>query len=41
MNTGMRKGELLSLEWVNVYLEQKYLTVVAGNSKSGKGRHIP
>lgn len=41
MNTGMRRGELLSLEWINVDLEQKYLTVIAGNSKSGKGRHIP
>ncbi|WOH39409.1 site-specific integrase [Thalassotalea fonticola] len=41
MNTGMRRGELLSLEWMNVDLEQKYLTVIAGNSKSGKGRHIP
>ncbi|WP_246283187.1 tyrosine-type recombinase/integrase [Marinifaba aquimaris] len=41
MNTGMRRGELLNLKWEHVDLTQKYLTVVAGNAKSGKGRHIP
>ena len=40
-NTGMRRGEIFSLEWSNVNLERDFLTVTAGNAKSGKGRHIP
>lgn len=41
VNTGMRRGEIFSLEWSNVNLEKEFLTVTSGNSKSGKGRHIP
>ncbi|NDV90497.1 tyrosine-type recombinase/integrase [Alteromonas sp. 345S023] len=41
MNTGMRKGELLSLTWQNVNLEREFLSVIAANAKSGKTRHIP
>ena len=41
LNTGMRRGELLSLDWRNVNLPAKLVTVTAGNAKSRKGRHIP
>ncbi len=39
LNTGMRRGELLSLEWQAVDLQRKVITVEY--SKSGKVRHIP
>jgi integrase len=41
MNTGMRKGELLNLQWSQISLENEFLTVIASNSKSGHSRHIP
>lgn len=41
MNTGMRRGELLSLRWQNVNLDRDVLTIEAANAKSGKARHIP
>lgn len=41
MNTGMRKGELLSLTWVDINFEREFVTVKADNAKSGKTRHIP
>jgi integrase len=41
MNTGMRKGEILSLDWQNVDLTHKNLTIMSENAKSGKTRHIP
>ncbi|PCI58829.1 MAG: hypothetical protein COB35_12850 [Gammaproteobacteria bacterium] len=41
VNTGMRKGEILGLEWIHVDIEKEFLTVISGNSKSGRGRHIP
>ncbi|MFT4255699.1 MAG: site-specific integrase [Pseudoxanthomonas sp.] len=41
LNTGMRRGELLGLEWGNVNLPGKLLTVTVGNAKSRKARHIP
>jgi integrase len=41
MNTGMRKGEMLSLQWNHVNLESKIVTVDFQNAKSGKTRHIP
>jgi integrase len=41
MNTGMRRGEILSLRWDNVNFDTKTLTVLFENAKSGKTRHIP
>jgi integrase len=41
LNTGMRKGELLSLEWSRVNFENKILTVDFQNAKSGSTRHLP
>ncbi|KXI26790.1 site-specific integrase [Paraglaciecola hydrolytica] len=41
MNTGMRRGEILSLEWQNVDLTNRNLTIISDNAKSGKTRHIP
>jgi integrase len=41
MNTGMRRGEILSLRWENVSFDTKTLTVQFEHAKSGKTRHIP
>lgn len=41
MNTGMRRGEILSLRWEDVSFDTKTLTVQFANAKSGKTRHIP
>lgn len=41
LNTGVRRGELLGLEWANVSLPAKLLTITVGNAKSRKARHIP
>lgn len=41
MNTGMRRGEILSLCWEDISFETKTLTVQFANAKSGKTRHIP
>jgi integrase len=41
LNTGMRKGELLSLEWNHVNFDNKILTVDFQNAKSGSTRHLP
>lgn len=41
MNTGLRRGELLSLQWSDVDLEAKVITVQAGNAKNGRQRHLP
>ena len=41
INTGMRKGEILSLNWNDINLENKVLTVDFQNAKSGNTRHIP
>ncbi|KGJ95195.1 site-specific integrase [Colwellia psychrerythraea] len=41
LNTGMRKGELLSLDWNHVNFENKILTVDFQNAKSGNTRHLP
>lgn len=41
LNTGMRRGELLGLEWASVNLPGRLLTVTVGNAKSRKARHLP
>lgn len=41
LNTGMRRGELLGLDWKNVNLPAKLVTITAGNAKSRKARHLP
>lgn len=41
MNTGLRRGELLGMDWRSVNLDGSLLTVEAGNAKSRKARHVP
>jgi len=41
IKTGIRKGELLSLNWNDINLNEKIITVRAANAKSSKVRHIP
>jgi len=41
LKTGMRKGEVFDLEWSDVDLKRKTLTVRGENSKSSQTRHIP
>jgi integrase len=41
LNTGMRKGELLSLEWNHINFDNKIVTVDFQNAKSGNTRHLP
>jgi len=41
LNTGLRRGEALALEWGAIDLDRSLLTVRAGTAKSGKTRHIP
>lgn len=41
MNTGMRRGEIFSLEWSQTDLINKVVTVTSANSKSKTLRHIP
>jgi integrase len=41
LNTGMRKGELLSLEWNHINFDNKIVTVDFQNAKSGHTRHLP
>lgn len=41
INTGLRKGELLSLQWSDINLDARILTVRQEHAKSGKQRHVP
>ena len=39
--TGMRRGEILSLEWSEVNLDQRFVSVLSAKAKSGQGRPVP
>lgn len=41
MNTGLRRGELFNLQWPDIDLITRVLTVEGSGSKSGQTRHIP
>lgn len=41
LNTGMRKGEITQLDWKDINLAKKLLTVRASYAKSGEVRHLP
>lgn len=40
LNTAMRKGEILSLKWSNIDLDNKLITIDATNSKNKKTKRI-
>jgi len=41
INTGLRRGELLKLQWSSVDFERRLLTVEGRNAKSRQTRHVP
>jgi integrase len=41
MNTGMRRGELLSLRWSAIDMKGKQLTIDGSSAKNKQTRHIP
>lgn len=41
LHTGMRRGELLALEWRAIDLVRKEIVVEAATEKAGRGRVIP
>lgn len=41
INTGLRRGELFSLKWMDINLKTKIVTVQGETAKSGTTRHIP
>jgi len=41
INTGLRRGEILGLQWHDISFDRKLITVRAANAKSGKKRDVP
>lgn len=41
LDTGMRRGEMMSLEWLDVSLDRRVITVRATNTKTLQARSVP